>query len=305
MTRKPGLISVVLGTTCEKRRAKSIRCAIATVLCQEGVEVELLLVVNGARFDPALLSELESEARIRVLRLEQASVSAARDLGWRESHGEYVSFLDDDDEFLPGCLKLRRDALDQDPSVDYVATNGYSDHRGPGQLWVQNVDEVKARPDIAAVREQWLPSCGGMFRVRSISNDFFTPVFDFHEWTWFNFQLLRAGKKVCFIDEPTFHVHQTPGSASRLSTKESVDADLFALRRMEAEATDDQLPILRRKVGLSLHSSSDFYRANGDVGLAWSLFFECLEYPGGWSHLFYVRHLLRTSITRLFGGRRG
>ena len=74
-------ISVIIATTCEAKRRESLRRAIDSVFTQEGVDVELIIVVNGDRFDAQMLKELKSNPNLKVHYLPEANVSAARKFG--------------------------------------------------------------------------------------------------------------------------------------------------------------------------------------------------------------------------------
>src|SRR6202161_4095603 len=77
-------------------------------------EIEVVVVIDGE--DPATrmaLDELaQQDGRLRVLALV-ASVggSDARNHGVDAARGEWIAFLDDDDEWLPGKLQAQLDAL--------------------------------------------------------------------------------------------------------------------------------------------------------------------------------------------------
>ena len=57
-----------------------------------------------------------ADARVRSLAQgRNQGVAAARNAGIEAARGEYVAFLDDDDEWLPDKLRLQVEALDADP----------------------------------------------------------------------------------------------------------------------------------------------------------------------------------------------
>src|SRR3954471_16872615 len=119
-------ITVVIPTTCEAKRADAIRRGVAGVLDQEGVDVFVVMVVNGKRFDPALVQELRRfDERLSVHMLDEPSYPAACLHGRTLVTTEFFAYLDDDDEFLPGALRTRFAPMLEDPSVDFVATNGF------------------------------------------------------------------------------------------------------------------------------------------------------------------------------------
>ena len=71
--------------------------AVASALGQEAVDVEVVVVENGSTDDTATRVASIGDPRVRLLRQEPAGVSRARNLGIRESRGDWVAFLDADD----------------------------------------------------------------------------------------------------------------------------------------------------------------------------------------------------------------
>lgn len=106
-------ISVVIPTF---DRADELPRAIDSVLTQQGVDLELLVVDDGSTdHTPELLAAV-GDPRLRVLRQDNRGVSAARNLGIGAARGEFVTFLDSDDEALPGWLEAFADAF-AEPAV--------------------------------------------------------------------------------------------------------------------------------------------------------------------------------------------
>src|SRR5215468_7298309 len=100
-TRAPD-ISVVLATY---DRRHSLPRAIASVLAQDDVRFELIMVDDASRDDtPDYLATL-SDPRIRVITAERnGGPSAARNLGLKAARAGIVAFLDSDDAYLPRRL---------------------------------------------------------------------------------------------------------------------------------------------------------------------------------------------------------
>ncbi len=93
------LVSAVIPT---HGRPDFLRSAIRSVLKQTWPKMEVLVVVDGP--DPATEAQLEliHDTRIRALFLERpCGGSEARNAGVRAACGEWIAFLDDDDEWLP------------------------------------------------------------------------------------------------------------------------------------------------------------------------------------------------------------
>src|SRR4051794_28135412 len=197
------LISVIIATTCEARRQAEIRRAIASVRLQ-AVPLEVIVVVNGSRFDPALFEELKHDPELRVAYLSEGSFPAALKHGRGLVRGEYFAFLDDDDRYLDGALDCRLTAIRQHPQTDFVATNGHVQH-GSGSLpFIVDVPAVMSDPVAANYRFNWLGSSAALFKSATVSADDFDGITKHFEWTWLTFRLLTSGRQVRFVDVPTF-----------------------------------------------------------------------------------------------------
>jgi glycosyltransferase involved in cell wall biosynthesis len=94
---KQPLVSVIIPTY---NRAGMIAMAVSSVLAQTYRGIEVIVVDDGSIDDtPAVLNDFG--ARIRVIRQSNAGPSVARNRGAGEARGEYLAFLDSDDEWLP------------------------------------------------------------------------------------------------------------------------------------------------------------------------------------------------------------
>ena len=102
MRRAPALVSVVL-PTCN--RARLLGRAIASVLAQTAADLELLVVDDGSiDGTPDVLAAIR-DPRVHRLRLDvNGGVSRARNAAIAVSRGQWLAFLDDDNEWAPTYL---------------------------------------------------------------------------------------------------------------------------------------------------------------------------------------------------------
>lgn len=110
-------VSVVIPT---RNRPELVLRAVESVAAQSYGNLEIIVVIDGP--DTATESALASfgDPRLRVLALpESRGGSDARNAGIAASKGEWVAFLDDDDEWLPEKLarQLRHPAAQPDRRV--------------------------------------------------------------------------------------------------------------------------------------------------------------------------------------------
>lgn len=109
----------------------SIATALRGVLAQTYQDFEIVVVDDGSTDGGAAVVENYGDPRIRLVRQENAGVSAARNRGIEEAKGEYVAFLDADDEWLPGYLNTQFELTQKFANCDVFVTN-YEFHNEDG-----------------------------------------------------------------------------------------------------------------------------------------------------------------------------
>lgn len=110
-----------------------------SIISQSFSNFECLLIDDGSSDGSGLICDeyAQKDDRIRVFHKENGGVSSARNLGLENAKGEWVYFIDSDDELLPGGLKTMIDCISDD--VDIVLA-GYKRYDEEGQLYYE-VDE--------------------------------------------------------------------------------------------------------------------------------------------------------------------
>ncbi|MGC8603005.1 MAG: glycosyltransferase family 2 protein, partial [Desulfomonilaceae bacterium] len=99
------LVSVIIPTY---NRAHLIERAVNSVLEQTYDKLEIIVVDDGSTDNTGnVLSQLQDgDSRVRYIRHETNKGSqSARNTGIRNARGDYVAFLDSDDEWLPYKLE--------------------------------------------------------------------------------------------------------------------------------------------------------------------------------------------------------
>ena len=109
----PPRVSVVIPT---HNRAARLPRAVASVLAQTWTDLELLIVDDRSTDETPAAIERFADGRIRSFHhARNAGQSKALNTGIEHARGEYVAFLDDDDEWLPGKLAAQVAVLDAAP----------------------------------------------------------------------------------------------------------------------------------------------------------------------------------------------
>jgi glycosyltransferase involved in cell wall biosynthesis len=168
--RKPAL-SVVIPVYGRHGLA---RVALASVLAQDDVDLEVVLVLDEPVSSDGAASEWSWDPRVRVVAHgARRGAAAARNTGVAEARAEVVAFLDADDEWLPGAaellsrglLSLPKDAVGLTGSFVLVGEGGRESIRRPcmtggagGSYASVAVRGCSTAPGstLAMRREQWL-----------------------------------------------------------------------------------------------------------------------------------------------------
>jgi glycosyltransferase involved in cell wall biosynthesis len=123
MTARP-LISVVIPTY---NRAKELPTAIKSVQAQTYPHWEMIISDDGSKDNTQQVIEqfISQDKRIRYLRQEKnAGAQAARNAGIKAAQGEWIAFLDSDDQWLTDSLERRLRVAERD-NVAVVHSNAY------------------------------------------------------------------------------------------------------------------------------------------------------------------------------------
>jgi len=121
------LVSVVIPT---KGRPELLARAVDSVLAQTMADLEIIVVVDGD--DPATVAQLglvtDGRLRFQVNALSRGS-GAARNQGGADARGQWIGFLDDDDEWLP--TKLERQLALGEAVADRIILSCRSTYETP------------------------------------------------------------------------------------------------------------------------------------------------------------------------------
>src|SRR3954454_21083830 len=102
-----------------------IGSTIRSVLQQTREDFELIVVDDGSQDGtPDVVSSIE-DPRLRMVRQANSGTAGARNRGVQESSAGLVSFLENDDLWMPSYLELMGAALDADPSAGLAYTDGW------------------------------------------------------------------------------------------------------------------------------------------------------------------------------------
>jgi glycosyltransferase involved in cell wall biosynthesis len=106
-------ISAIIPTF--NRRTYILR-AVDSVLAQTAPIEEIIIVDDGSTDGTAEFVYTWYGSRVRIVKQERTGVSGARRRGTEEAQGEWIAFLDSDDEWTPDRNRALCDAIERAPS---------------------------------------------------------------------------------------------------------------------------------------------------------------------------------------------
>ncbi len=243
-----------------------------------GTDVEVI-VVDDASIDHTA-QVCRSLSRIKYIRVDRnQGVAGARNIGVLESSGDYIAFLDDDDQRLPGSLEKQVTALEANPHAGFccggmiMADQNYQPtgevilprHRGPDVFWELLELDFPVMPLATLIRKKCLFSVGLLRRRLNGIDD------------WDLFTRIAELYPVIVLDEP-MGVYRKPtdtsgqGSSARaaqLSTAAHHQVELLRLPRA-LTGTRSQRRAIRRRALNRIADTLLFGAAQTAVNRGWS-----------------------------------
>ncbi|MCS7176040.1 MAG: glycosyltransferase [Candidatus Kapabacteria bacterium] len=191
--------SVIL---CTRNRAHLLLRALRSLLRQQWQHWEALIIDDGGTdVTPFLVALLAQEdPRFRFYRTAHRGPGAARHYGILRARGEFITFLDSDDEYHPAHLSLRAEYLQQHPQVDFLL----------GGVEVIGPPFVPDRND----PRRWIHisecAVGGTFVVRrTLALEIGYPQLRFADDAAFYQKACAAGARIDRVNFPTYRYYRT------------------------------------------------------------------------------------------------
>jgi len=111
-------------------KAEYISKCLDSILLQDFDGFEIIIVDDGSTDDSGRICDekAEQDARIRVVHTENSGVTSARRTGVEQASGEYIMFVDADDELLPHAISTLYQAIVDNGADEVIGT--YQDQHG-------------------------------------------------------------------------------------------------------------------------------------------------------------------------------
>ena len=195
------------------------RC-IDSVLRQTYPDFELLIIDDGSTDETAeiVAAKAAQDARVRLIRQENAGVSSARNTGIAAASGELLCFIDSDDTVSANYLEILHALYSPGvlPVIDVIRSDSEGSALGP-------------MPETYALDGDWVDPyfCGQLrygiafsvwnklFSLQTLRREHiaFLPELSIGEDMMFVFQYLHHCRSIRFSKDASYHYTIAPGSA--------------------------------------------------------------------------------------------
>ncbi len=113
-----GQVSIIIPAY---NQARYLGAAVQSALDQTYANVDVLVADDGSTDDTAQVAQQFTDPRVRYIYQENRGLSGARNTGIRHATGDFLTYLDSDDLFLPQKLEILLPALQAQPHLGLVA----------------------------------------------------------------------------------------------------------------------------------------------------------------------------------------
>lgn len=209
-----------------------IESCLLSVLNQSNLDDTEIILIDDCGTDNSMnivekiVKENPDHTNISILRHTQnQGLSAARNTGIKYAKGEYVFFLDSDDELPENTINIFNRYLKQFGNADFYIGNYIVD--GPFNASILNNSKIEYNnnDDIfnAYINNEWYAMACGKFINRDyfISNNLWFPIKRLHEDEYFSFLLALKARKMVIIPDYVYIYKIRENSITTLKKKKN------------------------------------------------------------------------------------
>jgi len=203
----------------------SIIRTLNSVLEQTGVVLEVVVVDDGSTDGCGELVKSLDNNLVRYYKKENGGVSSARNFGSQKARGEWIFFLDADDELTEGTLTFLSQMQSQHPK-EKIFIGGITRNHISAEK--DNYIRVTTTPFFDTWRRIFLPASGNMLIHRSLVEKYggYDERMSFYEDYEFALRMMLHGS-VVYTNRPIRIYHQEVGGLSTTQHKITKDMTYY------------------------------------------------------------------------------
>lgn len=219
---------------------KYLDSCIQSVLRQTYTNWELILIDDGSTDKSGRIAEEYgfADERITVFHQKNLGVSLARNQGIDEATGNYVVFLDADDELIEDCL-AKTVNIAEETNADVVAGRSCEDQ----ELFQDRIIWTGAEALENSLKDHLFTysACAKLIRREFIGKTRFTPDIRINEDSYFVFQLLCKQNVFVLTNDVIYFYRANSESSSRAAFSEKY-FDILKVSDLKYKKIEEQFP---------------------------------------------------------------
>lgn len=219
---------------------KYLDSCIQSVLRQTYTNWELILIDDGSTDKSGRIAEEYgfADERITVFHQKNLGVSLARNQGIDEATGNYVVFLDADDEFIEDCL-AKTVNIAEETNADVVAGRSCENQ----ELFQDRIIWTGAEALENSLKDHLFTysACAKLIRREFIGKTRFTPDIRINEDSYFVFQLLCKQNVFVLTNDVIYFYRANSESSSRTVFSEKY-FDILKVSDLKYKKIEEQFP---------------------------------------------------------------
>lgn len=149
-----------------------IKKSLESVLTQDYDDFEVIVVNDGSTDKSVEIVQSIHDPRITLIEQENGGPSKARNTGVKNAKGEWILFLDADDELLPEALKIYSDAIEKSENADMIVAPFYNYNRNGYTLKFSYREGIIVNPMKKNFFGELLPRTGAFVYTRDLALKF-------------------------------------------------------------------------------------------------------------------------------------
>jgi len=225
-----------------------IEACLQSLRAQTYQNLEIIVVNDGSTDKTGKIATQwsQKDSRILVLYQENQGVSTARNAGLEIAKGDFIGFVDADDEVAEDMVEFlytnlqKYDADISHCGFELVKPNEKVQFHNSGVILVQN--KVEALKELLSGIRIEPSSCTKLFKKKILSNVRFATDIKINEDLLFNIEAFKNANKSVFEDVVKYKYNYNPTSASRSSKYLFIEEEVYkAAKRIRFLLQDDEI----------------------------------------------------------------